>query len=536
VNPSGRGEIMKVKRLQLKEFKRFDDLTIDLGQTPKKIIVLVGPNGCGKSSIFDAFEEKEKDYRNYGSEEESYFSKAFFYPDLEKKKDKYNKHESIQILFDPQSSAISRKTFYIRTAYRFTSKFNVQQLSALPSIFETRDDPISSIALDTRLETNYKRLLGTSYSEFFSGNKTGAQVRNELMGKINTILGKILDIRISSLGNIMDRKGQLYFEKGNSKDFPYANLSAGEKEVIDIIIDLILKTTDYDDTIFCIDEPELHLNTAIQRKLLIEIEKLIPEQCQLWVATHSIGFLRAVQDELKEKADILDFTEKDYFTGTSIIRPMKTSRANWQRIFKTALEDLTGLLSPKMIIYCEGKDKPGADGVEKGFDSKVLNNIFSEEKPESLFVSSGGNTELDQRSDIAIAILSKVFEGLSILVLKDRDMASGKITNDNDRKVYLKTNPPNHRLLNRWEIENYLFDKEVLTEYCRQNSLAFQEQNYDTFVTDIKNQNIKDDVAQIKSICGIIGSINNEVFKIELSKHMKKGMKVYTELEGCIYY
>ena len=37
-------------------FKRFDNLTIDLGPTPKKIIGLVGPNGCGKSSIFDAFE------------------------------------------------------------------------------------------------------------------------------------------------------------------------------------------------------------------------------------------------------------------------------------------------------------------------------------------------------------------------------------------------------------------------------------------------------------------------------------------------
>ncbi len=92
---------------------------------------------------------------------------------------------------DSASRALSRKTFYIRTAYRFTSKFNVQQLTALPSVFETRDDPISSIALDARLETNYKRLLGTSYAEFFSGNKTGDQVRDELIGSINAILGKI---------------------------------------------------------------------------------------------------------------------------------------------------------------------------------------------------------------------------------------------------------------------------------------------------------------------------------------------------------
>lgn len=45
---------MKIKRLHLKEYKRFFDLTIDLGDSPSRIIALVGPNGCGKSSVFDA--------------------------------------------------------------------------------------------------------------------------------------------------------------------------------------------------------------------------------------------------------------------------------------------------------------------------------------------------------------------------------------------------------------------------------------------------------------------------------------------------
>ena len=60
---------MRLRKIQLKVFRRFDDLTIDLGTTPKKIIALVGPNGCGKSSIFDAFEAKLKDFRNHGSDE-----------------------------------------------------------------------------------------------------------------------------------------------------------------------------------------------------------------------------------------------------------------------------------------------------------------------------------------------------------------------------------------------------------------------------------------------------------------------------------
>ena len=45
---------MFVKKLQMRNYKRFHNLTIDLGEKPKRIIALVGPNGCGKSSVFDA--------------------------------------------------------------------------------------------------------------------------------------------------------------------------------------------------------------------------------------------------------------------------------------------------------------------------------------------------------------------------------------------------------------------------------------------------------------------------------------------------
>lgn len=45
---------MRIKKLQLKNgYKRFFDLIIDLGDDPKRMIALVGPNGCGKSSVLD---------------------------------------------------------------------------------------------------------------------------------------------------------------------------------------------------------------------------------------------------------------------------------------------------------------------------------------------------------------------------------------------------------------------------------------------------------------------------------------------------
>lgn len=524
---------MRIKKVILKEFKRFDDLTIDLGENSKKIIALIGPNGCGKSSIFDAFEEILKRYRNYGEENNEFYSKAIFYFDETKKRIGYNRNQAVQIVADNQE--ITRKSFYIRTSYRFTPRINVQEIRTQPDIFNLRDEPISSISLDQRLIANYNRLLSLSYSEFYKGEKTGKFVHEELTGKINSILSNILDIEISDLGNIIENKGQFYFKKENAVNFPYANLSSGEKEVVDIIVDLIVKTKEFNDTVFCIDEPDLHLHTAIQRKLLIEIDKLIPDTCQLWIATHSIGFIRALQEELKEKSQILDFSKKDYFTGAHTIVPTKTTRSNWQRIFYTALEDLAGLISPKIIIYCEGKDRPGSDGEEKGFDAIIFNNIFSEKYHDILFISSGGNTELDQRSEIGIAILTKVFKDIEIWVLKDRDISSGKLNDENDRQVYLSNNPKHHRVLKRFEIENYLFDKEILNKYCNENNLTFNEEEYDKHVIDIYNQNIKDDIGRIKNYCGISTSITSENFKINLSKLITEDTNVYKELEECIF-
>src|ERR1700691_2358624 len=47
---------MKIKSLQLKNFKRFTDLTLQGVPEDAKLVLLIGSNGSGKSSVFDAFE------------------------------------------------------------------------------------------------------------------------------------------------------------------------------------------------------------------------------------------------------------------------------------------------------------------------------------------------------------------------------------------------------------------------------------------------------------------------------------------------
>jgi len=263
---------------------------------------------------------------------------------------------------------------------------------------------------------------------------------------------------------------------------------------------------------------------------------MIDSNCQIWIATHSIGLLRAIQDELKDKSDIIKFDEKNEWAKEKYtLTPMAKTRKNGQEIFATALDDITTLLAPKRIIYCEGKDKPSGDGSDKGMDAKVYNTIFENEYPDTLFISSGGNTELDQRSEIAIAIIGKSLPETEILVLKDRDMGSGKLVTEKDRQEYLRLNPYNHRVLKRYEIENYLFDKSVLKKYCISNNRTLDEGKYDSLGFDIINDDIKAQCSTIKNICGVVGSINANKFKIFLSSYLTPDMPLYTELKEVVF-
>lgn len=533
---------MKVKNLKLKNgYKRFHDLTIELGDKPKRIIALVGPNGCGKSSVLDGMlfhgsawgkigGKRGKDYTyhsmnqtpNYDYQNVSLEFENGIYSKIREEKAKQGKDKTI---------------FSFRSPYRYNSNLKIQETKATTDITLNNYGATASSDLDDKMEENYRRLY-IKYNNYLNKvDCTPSQAKAKIIGDLNKSLQNCLDLEVTSIGSIESNEGTLYFtKKDHPSKFEFNVLSSGEKEVVDILLDLYLRQEEYNDTVFLLDEPELHINTAIQKKLLIEINNLIGENCQIWIATHSIGFLRALQEDLKEDCDIIHFQAGINWASTSqILKPIKKSLKKWTEIFETALDDLTGLISPKRLVYCEGLDKPGSNGLEKGFDAKVFNNIFGEKYHDTLFISSGGNTELDQRSEIALALLTKVFSDIEILVFKDRDVSSGKLNDENDRQVYLQNNPNFHRIMKRWEIENYLYDKEVLKSYCLANNLTFDETEYDKFVTDIVNQNLKDATGRIKNYCGITTSINAEKFKITLSEYINSKMTVFKELEECIF-
>jgi AAA15 family ATPase/GTPase len=433
---------MKIKSVRLRNgYKRFFDLTIDLGDSPGRIVALVGPNGCGKSSVLDGILFQANPWGQLGNKQ----VKDHEYHSMNRTPN--FGHENVLVTFvegtfeqvrTKRAQAGREKTiFSFRSPYRYNSILKVKESRATSEIWLNSYGATTLSDLDDKMEENYRRL-NIKYNKYLNEKDCKpSEAKAKVIADLNGSIGKCLGLEISSVGNIESSQGTLYFRKpDHTTEFEFDVLSSGEKEVVDILLDLYLRKDDYSDTIFLLDEPELHINTSIQKSLLIEINRLIGENCQLWITTHSIGFLRALQETLRDECQIVQFTDGVNLASTAqTLRPMQKTTAKWREIFHVALDDLSHLVSPRRIVYCEGRDAPGQDGRERGLDAQVFNNIFSEKYSDTLFISSGGNTELDQRSGVALAILSKVFTTVDILVLKDRDISSGRSTTLNPESV-----------------------------------------------------------------------------------------------------
>jgi predicted ATPase len=532
---------MRIKKIILQNgYKRFKKMTIDLGEHPKKVVALVGPNGSGKSSVFDGMlylQNRHAQIGQFGQKDWSFHSMdqdpSFDSRWTENVKIEFDSGNFSAVAQQKNKGGVGKTTFVFRGPHRNCSNLNIETLSRIPDITENNIGASSTVDLDDKIKQNYQRLYSLIERKFKSNGQIGyEEVKRQIIGELNIRLKNILDLEISDHGDIQDGKGTLFFKKSDQvKSFDFNVLSSGEKEVVDILLDIFLKKESFNDSVYIIDEPELHINTGIQRKLLKEIVNLIPDNCQLWIATHSIGFLNSLKQDYIDDSDIIWF-EGEFGSTEVTLTPIRKNRENWKKIFQTALEDLTGLLAPKTIIYCEGKVQANGDGSEAGIDAQIYNQIFSESHPDVIFVSSGGNTQPDKYAAIAVNVLNKAFKDVKLRLLKDMDINSdGSPTTEDQRNTFINENPEANRMLKRREMENYIFDFEILTKQYP----AITSEQYSEIVTDVRRGNIKDSVGTIMSLCGITTGMNKEEFKLLVSKNITEDTNIYKELCSCVF-
>ena len=291
------------------------------------------------------------------------------------------------------------------------------------------------------------------------GNTTFEQYRKESLGELQTAMVELFAepaLELQDFGGIRD-SGVFRFSKGTATDFHYKNLSGGEKAAFDLLLDIFVKRVEYQDAIYCIDEPEDHVATALHGRLLEVILDIMPAESQLWIATHSIGFVRKAYEMMQQNGDVafLDFSGHDLDHEVEI-RPSVPDRSFWQMTYQVALDDLANLIAPMNVVICEGSKT----AVDQGFDADCYNRIFSDSHPDTLFISRGGSKQVESSEDL-VAILRAVAKGVNVWRLIDRDDMT-----DETRGEMVKSGI---RVLNRREIENYLYDPDVLSTFLKIN-------------------------------------------------------------------
>jgi len=491
---------MRIKKLELKNFKRFTDLTIDNIPDSAKLVLLIGSNGSGKSSVFDAFELFNSLSRNNMAVGFEYYRKI---------KDqnidiKMETFEGLTYHTDEKNSSGHIKpvsAFYGRTSFRQTPRLVRTQLGQggkidLPS---DSDRPRAFIEKDERFENDVEKMTEVILKDFFRSDNSNEQIRNKYIKPINTALKNIFGEGngtklqlIEIIPPLEGKVAQINFLKGKS-EIHYNFLSAGEKEVFNLLINLLTRGSLYTNTLYFMDELDIHLNTKLQYYLLKELtENWIPEKSQLWTATHSLGFIEYAKQS--ENAAIYDLDDFDFDEPKVLNSESKESLD----IYEIAVpkELLFEMLKGKKIIVCENQNDEYynllsiADTIFVGVrDSKdVFLTIKRDSRAQSI-------RDRDFMSDSEIEKISQLY--------------------------------PNHHILKYYDFENYLYhpenirelnpdifnEEEYVSEILKQKNakvhyilanIGTSRQNYEEFKTD----NIKD-----KDLNSIVDDLTNNEFE-----------------------
>ena len=501
---------MRIKKLRLKNFKRFSDLEINLDDNKNsqgpKMVLLIGANGSGKSCIFDAFEVVNKATKTLP---QSNGSTASGYFDAKISSKNGGNEFSIDMDFDSSGyfnllqeglntviyndKPIGNNSFYGRTAFRYTPKITKITYGSITKISKDEDRPSDFTEYDTRrFENDWETFLQAQFNAFEAGNpniksefiNTINQSFSNIFGLDNNISLRYIDFKLPIDGEPL----RLLFQKGESK-MNYDQLSAGEKMVFEILFNLLARKNLYPKgSVVFLDEVDLHLNTALQENLLKEINENWLEDNQLWLASHSLGFIEYARQS--ETSAIIDLDNLDFDLPQVIVPKIDNSL------------DVFDVAVPKQLIF-------------DIFDNKTI--ILCENKNDVYYNSLGIKNTIFVDVKDKYTVINSVTNDKKYFGLIDRDYLT-----DQERENAINNKNMNLLILEMYSFENYMYHPDNIEELNLPN---WNKQEYIQNITNAKNKNL------LKIGGSLSGRKSYSVFK-DLSEKEKTGKQL---IEQSLY-
>lgn len=370
-----------------------------------------------------------------------------------------------------KSENLGNYSFYGRSSFRQMPELTRRGFGqSRTDLSSDEDRPTRYILRDERLENDLENIINQVLKDVYTGTNKGThEIQSNFIDPINEALIQIFGeegptvLKLKALIPPLDGKiSQVLFQKGDS-EIHYNVLSAGEKEIINILLNLLSRRNFYQDTLYFFDEIDLHLNTSLPYRLLQEItEHWIPEGCQFWTASHSLGFIDYAMDS--EQATVLDFDDLDFDQAQTITPSEKTDL----EVFEIAVskDQLGKILQGNDIFFAENTD------------TQLYNDLVL---PGKLFVKANNKTDAFFQA-----------KNLNKNCIIDRDYLT-----DNEVKD-IQTTYPNTYLLEYYSIENYLYHPDNVEEFCIKYSIKFDKVRYQNELREQAHEIIADIALGIK--------------------------------------
>lgn len=472
---------MKIKNLEITNFKRFTNLKLSNIPATSKLVLLIGSNGSGKSSIFDSFDwlskGRTKGYPTNGNE--------YYRKNTSQESSLYvSFHENIKIrkvddTFEGPFEIAGK--FFGRSSIRIVPRINNN--SNVDAVITDSDSPHTYIDNDSRFLNDislYINQIDFALREpVFKGQQADTlKIFQDQIKPLNDSLVNIFggsddtQIKIAEYRNSTpNTNAQLIFRKGESK-INYDLLSHGEKQVVILLLNFLVRKKYYDNSIIFIDEMDCHLNTTLQYKLLEEIvTKWIPDNSQLWTASHALGFIDFAKKS--NESSIIDLDLLNFDLKQEIYPDKKESI------------DIYEIAIPKNILFEIIKGK-------KVFCENQNDKFYQLAKiKDCIFIGLRDSRE----------IFLQIKRDTQSYCLRDRDFLMD-VEIERLKAIY-----PNYRVLGYYNFENYMYHPDNIAEL---KLLGFSKEEYTSEISEQRKQKYEDILERI-----ISSRMNYEEFKTD---------------------
>lgn len=332
----------------------------------------------------------------------------------------------------------------------FESDRSIAQVKPLAFSFEFADPYTETIGWDVPMNPFKKRWQDTQHAIFKKiltlRNQLGSQAMNlrrdgrDQMGlhfsdpiqPFRDAFSKLLAPKSLIQPDIPNQR--LMYQEGEEKR-PIDTLSSGEREVLNIAFDFILRKPS--DCIVFFDEPELHLHPELLSRL-IKTLRTSGERNQFFLISHSP---EVIASSLDDTVIFLTKPKQDGSNQATILRPGGETT------------DALSALGQSVGVVALGKKVVLIEGRESSLDTKVYSTIAQQNFPELVLVPSESRADLENFDRLNNTVLSRTLWGVQFFMLADRDCTVA--TNKNSQRF---------RLLPRYHLENYFLDSEVLAD------------------------------------------------------------------------